>query len=102
MQDACHMNFVIDFAHYGVSVARWLEHQSVESEGPKVRRFDPSLTFLCTTLVTRRKKNIFLNIDNRIKIKIISKRPYMLFTSPMLETQYGTPSFLDQILEPAK
>ena len=31
------MNFVIDLAHYGVSVAQWLEHQSVESEGPKVR-----------------------------------------------------------------
>ena len=29
------MNFVIDLAHYGVS--QWLEHQSVESEGPKVR-----------------------------------------------------------------
>ena len=23
MQDACHMNFVIDLAHYGVSVAQW-------------------------------------------------------------------------------
>ena len=23
MQDACHMNFVIDLAHRGVSVARW-------------------------------------------------------------------------------
>ena len=23
MQDACHMNFVIDHAHHGVSVAQW-------------------------------------------------------------------------------
>ena len=23
MQDACHMNFVIDLAHRGVSVAQW-------------------------------------------------------------------------------
>ena len=23
MQDACHMNFVIDLAHHGVSVAQW-------------------------------------------------------------------------------
>ena len=23
MQDACHMNFVRDLAHYGVSVAQW-------------------------------------------------------------------------------
>ena len=26
MQDACHINFVIDLAHLGVSVAQWLEH----------------------------------------------------------------------------
>ena len=37
MQDACHMNFVIDLAHRGVSVAQWLEHRSAESEG---LRFD--------------------------------------------------------------
>ena len=33
MQDACHMNFVIDLAHRGVSVAQWTEHRSTESEG---------------------------------------------------------------------
>ena len=26
------MNFVIDLAHRGVSVAQWLEHRSAESE----------------------------------------------------------------------
>ena len=36
MQDACHMNFVIDPAHRGVSV---VEHRSAESEG---LRFDSS------------------------------------------------------------
>ena len=33
------MNFVIDLAHRGVSVAQWLEHRSAESEG---LRFDSS------------------------------------------------------------
>ena len=71
MQDACHMNFVIDFAHYGVSVARWLEHQSVESEGPKVRRSEgPKVRSLINFSLyyarDKTKKNIFLNIDNRI------------------------------------
>ena len=28
IQDACHMNFVIDLAHRGVSVAQWLEHRN--------------------------------------------------------------------------
>ena len=32
-QDACHMNFVIDLAHRGVSVAQWLEHRNAESKG---------------------------------------------------------------------
>ena len=31
MQDACHMNFVINLAHRGVSVAQSLEHRSAES-----------------------------------------------------------------------
>ena len=34
------MNFVIDLTDHGVSVAQWLEHQSVESKG---LRFDSSL-----------------------------------------------------------
>ena len=63
MQDACHMNFVIDLAHYGVSMARWLEHQSVESEGPKVRSL---INFSLYYTRDKTKKNIFLNIDNRI------------------------------------
>ena len=39
IQDACHMNFVIDLAHRGVSVAQWLEHRNAESKG---LRFDTS------------------------------------------------------------
>ena len=62
IQDACHMNIVIDLAHRGVSVAQWLEHRNAESEG---LRFDTSWGlkfFLCPTLVTRRKKNLSLGI----------------------------------------
>ena len=33
IQDACHMNVVIDLAHRGVYVAQWLEYWSAESEG---------------------------------------------------------------------
>ena len=44
MQDVCHMNFAVDFAQCGVSVAQWLEHRSAESEG---LRFDSSELFLC-------------------------------------------------------
>ena len=33
IQDACHINFIIDLAHRRVSVAQWLEHRSAEYEG---------------------------------------------------------------------
>ena len=33
MQDACHMNLVIDLAHRGVSVAQW---ESIGARNPKV------------------------------------------------------------------
>ena len=33
MQDACHMNFVIDLAHRGVSMFQWLEHLGAKSQG---------------------------------------------------------------------
>ena len=39
MLDACHINFVIDLAHRGVSVGQWLEHRSAECED---LRFDSS------------------------------------------------------------
>ena len=46
MQDACHMNFVIDLAHLSVSAAPevlgWIPHGDSE-------------LFFCPTLVTRRK-----------------------------------------------
>ena len=56
MQDACHMNFVTDLAHRGVSVAQWL---SIGARNPKVWGSIPHGNwefFLCPTLVTRRKK----------------------------------------------
>ena len=60
MQDMCHMNFVIDLAHRGVSVAQW---QSIGARNPKVWDSIPhgySEFFLCPTLVTRRKKHLSL------------------------------------------
>ena len=45
MQDACDINFVIDLAHRGVSVAQWLE---------PIPHGDSEF-FLYSTLVTRRK-----------------------------------------------
>ena len=48
MQDACHMNFVIDFAHCRVSVAQW---QSIGTQNLIPHR--DSKFFLCPTLVTR-------------------------------------------------
>ena len=64
------MNFVIDLAHRGVSVAQWLEHRSAESEGV---RLDSSwrLFFRCPTLVTRRK-NIFLHFFTELKTYYLS------------------------------
>ena len=37
MQDTCHMNFVIDLAYRGVSVAQWSEHRSAEIRRSAVR-----------------------------------------------------------------
>ena len=61
MQDACHMNFVIDLDHRGVSVAQWTEHRSAESEGLMLIPHGDSEFFLYPTLVKRRK-NIFFYI----------------------------------------
>ena len=63
MQDACHMNFVIDLAHYGVSVVTTSERGIRRSEGPKVRSL---INFSLYYARDKTKKNIFLNIDNRI------------------------------------
>ena len=60
MQDACHMNFVIDLAHRRVSVAQSLEHRSAESEG---LRFDSSWGLRIFSLSHARdktKKNLSL------------------------------------------
>ena len=74
MQDACHINFVIDLAHRGISVAHWLEHRSAES--PKVRDSIPhrnSEFFLCPTLVTRRKLlSLFSLPSSKLTMSLIS------------------------------
>ena len=41
MQDACHMNFIIDLTHSGVSVAQW---QSIGVRNPKVWSQKPVTT----------------------------------------------------------
>ena len=74
MQDACHINFVIDLAHRGVSVAHWLEHRSAAS--PKVRDSIPhrnSEFFLCPTHVTRRKHlSLFSLPSSKLTMSLIS------------------------------
>ena len=59
MQDACHMNFVIDLARRGVSVAQWLEHRSAECED---LRFNSSwgLRIFSLSHARDKTKNIFL------------------------------------------
>ena len=54
------MNFVIDLAHRGVSVAQWTEHRSAESEG---LMFDSSWGLRIFSLSYARdktKKHLFL------------------------------------------
>ena len=53
MQDACHINFIIDLAHCGVSV---IEHRSAESEG---LRFDSSWGLRIFSLSHTRQKTYF-------------------------------------------
>ena len=58
MQDVCHMNFVIDLAHCGVSV---VAHQSMESKGLRFESsWGDSEFFLCSMLVTRQITSLFL------------------------------------------
>ena len=62
MQDASHMNFVIDLAHRSLC-GSVVEHQNAETEG---LRFDSSwglffLFFLCPTLMARRKTYFSMN-----------------------------------------
>ena len=60
------MNFVIDLAHRGVSVAEWLEHRSAESEG---LRFDSSwgLRIFSLSHARDKTKNIFLYFFTELK-----------------------------------
>ena len=61
MQDACHMNLLIDLAHCGVC-GLVVEHRSVESEGLRFLMGIPhgdSEFFLCPMLVKRQKTSFF-------------------------------------------
>ena len=54
------MNFVIDPAHRGVSVAQWLEHQSAESEGLRFGSSGELRIFFFVPRSWQNEKNIFL------------------------------------------
>ena len=73
MQDACHMNFVIDLAHRGVSVARWW---SIGARNPKVWGsilHRDSKFFLCPTLVTRRRTYFCISLpSSKLTISLIA------------------------------
>ena len=73
MQDAFHMNFVIDLAHRGVSVARW---QSIEAQNPKVWGsilHRDSEFFLCPTLMTRRRTSFCISLpSSKLTISLIA------------------------------
>ena len=63
MKETCHMNFVIDLAHCGVSATQWLEHRSAESEG---LRFDFSwgLKNVCLSYARHKAEKTFFCIEN--------------------------------------
>ena len=66
MQDACHVNFVIDLAHRGVSAALVVEHRSAESEGLTL---DSSwgLRIFSLSHALDKMKNIFLYFFTELK-----------------------------------
>ena len=63
MQDACHMNFIIDLAHGRVSVAQW---QSIEAQG---LRFDSSwrLRVFSSSYARDQTKNVFFYLFTKLK-----------------------------------
>ena len=76
MQDACHMNFVIDLAHRGVSVAQWFEHRSAESES---LRFDSSWGLRIFSLShARDKTEKHFSISMHILLTVLSAFPKVL------------------------
>ena len=83
MQNACHVNFVIDPTSRSLCGAI-VEHWSAESEG---LRLDPSWelrNFLCPTLVSRRKTSFFISFPKKL-----SYFPDYLFKSIILLTLIG-------------
>ena len=71
MQDACHVNFVIDLAHRGVSVALVVEHRSVESEGLKFYS-SWGLRIFSLSHALDKMKNIFLYFFTELKTYLLS------------------------------
>ena len=95
MQDACHMNFVKDLSHRGVSVAQQLEHLSAESED---LRFDSSWRLRIFSMShARDKTNKHLSLTN-YPVKLFHRRstavyleshPLYLYAKGIVRT-YGT------------
>ena len=63
VQDMCHMNFIIDLAHHGVSMVQQLKHWNMESEGLRCDSSWGLRIFPLSTLVTRPKKISFSIIN---------------------------------------
>ena len=59
------MNFVIDRAHRGVSMAQWLEHRSAESEGLRFN-FSWGLRIFSLSHARDKTKKTYFSIDIRV------------------------------------
>ena len=72
LQDVCHMNFVIDLAHRGVSVAQWLEHRSAESEGCRLDSSWRLRIFSLSHARDKTKKHLSPFLYSKLTISLIS------------------------------
>ena len=62
MQDACHVNFVIDLAQSLCGSV--VEHCSVEPKAPRLNSLQVPRIFLCSTLVTRQKASFSISLPS--------------------------------------
>ena len=94
MQDTCHMNFVIDLAHHGVSVAQWL---GIGAQNLKGLRFDSSrglrilsLSHACDKMKTSLFNVLFIVKFERFKDNwSVSLSPLIQLSSLHLWDFYG-------------
>ena len=91
LQDVCHMNFVIDLAHRGVSVAQWLEHRSAESEGCRLDSSWRLRIFSLSHARDKTKKHLspFLYLaQNLLSLLFLSTSSYIVSTRQILDDFY--------------